>query len=252
MYSFPKTMAAGLLMLGAGLLGSSCVDNESSVFIYGVMNITSTQCLAQPDATSVLQPSGVLDREFADGYQAALLVGSHLTQRGSRQQLRTETSRLQITGAHMTLYGTNGSAISFDSPATGLVDPSDGTDPGLAAVFARLVRSEDMQNLGPDGQIIARVRILGTTLGGQDLESGDFDYPITLCTGCLVDYPSAALDPTTSLCDAASTVMSTTTICFLGQDATFPCSYCAAYDPVCQDPSMNPFLNPNAQSNGTP
>ncbi|HTQ02923.1 MAG TPA: hypothetical protein VMI54_03660 [Polyangiaceae bacterium] len=248
MHSFPKTMAAGLLLLGAGLLGSSCVDNQSSVFIYGVMDIDSTQCLAQPDSTAVLLPAGTLDREFADGYQAALLVGSHLTQRGSRQQLRTETSRLEITRADMTLYGTNGQQVSFQSPATGLINPSDGTDPGLAAVFVRMVRAEDMANLGPDGQIIARVKIHGTTLGGQDIDSGDFDYPITLCTGCLVTYPSSALDPTTFTCDAASETMSTSTICFLGQDSTFPCTYCAAYDVVCSDPKQNPFLNGSSSS----
>lgn len=243
MHSFSKTMAAGLLFLGAGLLGSSCVDNQSSVFIYGVMNINSSQCLAQPDATAVLQPSGTLDRYFADGYQAALLVGSHLTQRGSRQQLRTETSRLEITRAKMTLYGTDNSVISFETPATGLINPSDGTDPGLAAVFIRMVRAEDMKNLGPDGQIIARVRIEGTTLGGQDLESGDFDYPITVCTGCLISYPSGALTPGTNDCDSASDVMSTTTICFFGQDASFPCTYCAGTgDPVCKNPMNNPYI----------
>jgi hypothetical protein len=250
MHSFPKTMAAGLLLLGGGLLGTSCVDNDSSLFIYGVMDINSTQCLAQASSTAVLLPSGTLDREFANGYQAALLVGSHLTEQGSREQLRTETSRLSITGAEMTLYGTNNSVISFDSPATGLVDPADGTDPGLAAVFARLVRAEDLPNLGPDGQMIARVRILGTTLGGQNIKSGHFDYPITLCTGCLVTYPSTALDPTTLLCDAASdtdtTTDTTSTVCFYGQDRTFPCTYCAAYDPICADPSKNPYINPDA------
>jgi hypothetical protein len=244
MQSLPKTMSAGLFLFGAGLLGTSCVDNLSSFFIYGVMDITATQCLAQPSATAVLLASGTLDRQFADGYQAAFLVGNQITPRGSREKTRTETSRLSVTGAHMTLYGTNGSVISFDTPATGLVNPASGTDPGLATVFARLVRAEDMDKLGPDGQIIARVKILGTTLGGQDIESGNFDYPITVCTGCLVTYPSDALDPTTHLCDAAADTMVTTNVCFFGQDALFPCTVCAAYDPVCQDPAQNPYLNP--------
>ena len=41
------------------------------------------------------------------------------------------SSRISITGAHMTLYGTNGSVIEFDTPATGLVNPASGTDPGV-------------------------------------------------------------------------------------------------------------------------
>jgi hypothetical protein len=245
MHRFPKTMAAGLFLALAGLSGTSCVDNNSSFFIYGVMDVNSTQCLAQPDSTSVLLSAGTLDRAFANGYEAALLVGSHLTERGSREKLRTETSRLSITGAHITLYGTNGAALTFDTPATGLVNPASGTDPGLAAVFARLVRYEDMANLGADGQIIARIKILGTTLGGQDIESGDFDYPITLCTGCLVRYPSEALSPTAGYtCDVASDTVTDQNICFLGQDRSFPCTYCASYSQICLDPAQNPYLNP--------
>jgi len=234
-------MAAGLLALGTAIASSSCVDNESSLFVYGVMEITSTQCLAKPDASAVFIPEGTLDRAFADGYQAALLVGSHLTQRGSRDKLRTETSRLSITGAHMTLYGTNGSVIEFDTPATGLVNPSSGTDPGLAAVFARLVRQKDLESLGEDGQMIARIKILGSTLGGQEIESGVFDFPITLCTGCLVAYPADALDPTSGKCDAVTDTGDDSAICFFGQDVYFPCTYCAAFNDICADPGSNPF-----------
>ena len=245
MQSFSRTMAAGLILLGAGLLETSCVDNLSSVFIYGVMDLDSTQCLAQPTTTSVLLASGTLDRVFSSGYQAAFLVGNHLTSRGSREKLRTETSRLQITGAHVTLYGTTGYTTSFDTPATGLVNPATGTDPGLAAVFARIVREQDFANLGPDGQMIARIKILGTTLGGQDLESGDFDYPISICTGCLVTYPSSAIDAATGLCDTAADTMTETNLCFFGQDAPFPCTLCASTNDVCSDPTKNKFYFPD-------
>lgn len=242
MQRFRRSMAAGLLALGTALASSSCVDNESSLFIYGVMEINSTQCLAKPDASAVLLAGGTLDRAFADGYQAAFLVGSHLTQRGSRDKLRTETSRLSITGAHMTLYGTNGSVIEFDTPATGLVNPSSGTDPGLAAVFARLVRQKDLDSLGEDGQMIARIKMLGRTLGGQDIESGTFDFPITLCDGCLVTYPIDALDPNNNnKCDAVTDAGPSTNVCFFGQDVYFPCTYCAAFNPICEDPSLNPY-----------
>ena len=48
-----RTMAAGFLAFGAAIASSSCVDNESSLFIYGVMEITNTQCLAKPDQSAV-------------------------------------------------------------------------------------------------------------------------------------------------------------------------------------------------------
>jgi len=239
------TKGFGLLALGAAVASSSCVDNDSSFFIYGVMDITSSQCIAKPDISAAFIPEGTLDREFADGYQAALLVGSHLTQRGSREKLRTETARLSITGAHITLYGTQGAVIEFDTPATGLVNPASSTDPGLASVFARLVRYEDIPKLGPDGQMIARIKILGTTLGGQDIESGVFDYPIKLCTRCLIVYPADALSPDPPhLCDQVSETGSTSDnpICFFGQDNYFPCTVCAAKYDACLDPNAPPTM----------
>jgi hypothetical protein len=241
--SFARKMTVGLLLGSAGLLGSSCADNDSSLFIYGVMDITRSQCVASPDSAAVLLASGAMDRLFANGYEAAILVGSHLTERGSREKLRTETSRLSITGARITLFATNGAAIAIDSAATGLVNPANGTDPGLAAVFARIIRPEDMDDLGLDGQIIARIQVLGTTLGGQEIESAEFDYPITVCTGCLVSYPVDSLDPTDGLCTGGGTESETETVCFLGQDSPVDCSYCAAYEPACKDYRQNPYYN---------
>jgi len=243
MHRFMKTKAAvGLLALGGALASSSCVDNDSSLFIYGVMDVTNSDCVAKADGSAVMIAEGVLDREFADGYVAAILVGSHLTERGSREKLRTETARLSITGAHVTLYGTQGAVIEFDTPATGLVNPASGTDPGLAAVFARLVREDQMDELGMDGQMIARIKILGTTLGGQDIESAAFDYPITLCTGCLLYYPTEALDvdPPYLCTGTADGASADSKICFIGQDGYFPCTLCAATNDTCLNPGITP------------
>jgi hypothetical protein len=239
--SFARKMTVGLLLGGAGLLGSSCAENDSSLFIYGVMDITRSQCVASADSAAVLLASGTMDRLFENGYQAAILVGSHLTERGSREKLRTETSRLSITGARITLFGTNGAVIAVDSAATGLVNPANGTDPGLAAVFARIIRPEDGDSLGPDGQIIARIQVLGTTLGGQEIESAEFDYPITVCDGCLISYPAESL--TEGICTGGATESETQTVCFLGQDSPVDCSYCAAYNQACLDYRDNPFYN---------
>jgi hypothetical protein len=259
MNTLRNTTAAGLLALGAALSSSACVDNDSSLFVVGVFNLSSTQCLAEPDSNAVLMPQGVLDRAFTRSYRAALLVGSHLTERGSREKLRTETSRLQIEGAHIEIFGTTGGKSSFDSPATGLTHPASGTDPSLAAVFAQFIRPEDMGNpnnpddygvLGPPGQIIVRVSVFGTTLGGQEIESGEYDFPILVCDGCLVTYPADAavpnLDPSMPReyeCSIDVDTAQESTICSLGQDDMIPCTLCASYNDVCRFPSQNPWLN---------
>lgn len=257
MHTLRNTAAAGLFALGAALSSSACVDNDSSLFVMGVFNLSSTQCLADPSDNAVLLPQGVLDRAFARSYRAALLVGSHLTERGSREKLRTETSRLQIEGAHVQVFGTTGGSVSFDTPATGLANPASGTDPGVSVVFAQFIRPEDMGDpdnpddygvLGPPGQIIVRVRIFGTTLGGQEIESGAYDFPILVCRGCLVTYPPDAAVPNTTpnspyLCSADVDTAQESTICYLGQDDAIPCTYCASYDDICRDPNQNPWIN---------
>jgi len=259
MHTLRNTTAAGLFALGASLVSSACVDNESSLFVLGIFKLSSTQCLAEPDSNAVMLAQGVLDRQFARGYRAALLVGSHLTERGSREKLRTETSRLQIEGAHIEIFGTTGGSTSFDSPATGLANPSSGTDPGLAAVFSQFIRPEDMGDpntpddygvLGPPGQIIVRVKVFGTTLGGQEIESGAYDFPILVCDGCLLTYPPDASDPDAPQaegyrCSADADTAQEATICSLGQDDAIPCTYCASYSDICRNPNLNPSLNGN-------
>jgi hypothetical protein len=249
MPSFSKSMTVGALLACAAFSTLSCAENESSLFVIGVYALSRTQCVADVSSSAVLLPSGTLDRELTKGYNAALLVGSHLTQRGSRENLRTETSRLSIEGAHITLYSTTGEELPRpDVAATGLVHPASGTDPGLAAVFAQLIRPTDIDALGPEGQAIVRIRVFGTTLGGQEIESGDYDFPIQICNGCLITYPTDSLDsaspPGEYLCSYAADTMTenTTQACNPGQDDFIPCSECAAYNPVCRNPALNPTI----------
>jgi hypothetical protein len=258
MFRLRNYTAAGLVALGAALLSAGCVDNESSLYIAGVFDLSQSNCIAEPNGDSVLLANGIIDRLFAQGYTAALLVGSQLTTRGSRENLRTETSRLAVEGVHVTLYGTDGGETSFDTATNGIVEPATGTDPGVASVFAQLVRPADLGDprypgdygaLGPPGQAIARVRVFGTTLGGQEVESGDFDFTIHVCEGCLVTYPPNARDPLSMgddyLCSADSDAATESeNICFLGQDHPVPCTQCVAFSSICRDPDLNPAYNP--------
>jgi hypothetical protein len=257
MFRLRNFTAAGLLALGGAIATAGCVDNDSSMYVAGVFDISTTRCIAEPDSDAVLLSHGIIDVAFARGYTAALLVGSQLTERGSRENLRTETSRLAIEGIRVTLYGTSGGEVSFETSANGIVDPASGTDPGFAAVFAQLVRSQDLGDptvpddygaLGPPGEAVVRVRVFGTTLGGQEVESGDFDFSILVCEGCLITYPPEAADESVTdryLCSRAGDVAETdTAFCFIGQDQPIPCTQCVAFSDVCRDPMENPAYNP--------
>jgi hypothetical protein len=93
--------------------------------------------------------------------------------------------------------------------------------------------------------VVARVRVFGDTLGGQEIESNEYSFPIFVCEGCLVTYPVDAADPDQGpgvyLCELSSDEATVVPdqICALGQDVVVPCTICAAQSAVCQDPCQN-------------
>jgi hypothetical protein len=92
--SMLRTTSAALLttlLIGTTLHG--CAENESSLFIQGVLAIGSSDCVGRPDAEAEMLSQGVLDTAFAEGYVAVIQVGNQLTQQGNREKLRTETSK---------------------------------------------------------------------------------------------------------------------------------------------------------------
>jgi hypothetical protein len=179
-----------------------------------------------------------------------LLVGNQLTERGSRNQLRTETSRVRLEGADVTLEtSTGGEVSSFSTLGTGFVNPASGTDPSYGGMFAELI--PPTISLG-DGEYVARIKAYGTTLGGQDIESGELRFPIEVCYGCLINYPGSALDKNLAADSAYLCALSTadavggddslgTAGCNLGQDFPVSCVSCSATNDICRDPSL---LNP--------
>jgi len=243
MLRIQKKAVLTTLSLAASLSG--CADNESSLFIEGVLSLPSSDCVARPDTQAEFIAQGIVDYEFAANYVAAVQVGNQLTQQGNREKTRTETSRLHLEGATGTVFDVQQGEHAFESIATGFVHPASGTEPGLAAMFVQLVPPDILDEVAAVGQgdIVVRFRVFGTTLGGQEIESGDFDFPISVCGGCLVSYPLEADDVETAgyACEIAAETQGGANICAYGQDQTFPCTACAAFSDICRDPSQNPW-----------
>jgi hypothetical protein len=90
---------------------------------------------------------------------------------------------------------------------------------------------------------------LGKALNGTELTSSETELPIRVCTGCLVQYPPSAADPTQPagaayLCAMADTSRDAAEVpCILGQDVPFSCVLCSAASPVCRDPLLNPSFS---------
>jgi hypothetical protein len=228
------------------LVAPGCETNDSTLFIVGVMDIKSTDCTAQAESGARVLAGGVVDLTLRPSYTAALLVGSQLTQRGSREQTRTETAYLNIEGAEIELANADGTALDlgavenpFSVFGTGLTPPAAGTDPGYGSVFVDLIPGSVSGSL-PNGVVLARVRVYGTTLGRQEIESNQFTFPIQICRGCLIAYPATNTGAVGRVeCTADGTAVEEINECMIGQDAFVPCSFCKSTRQACSDACLN-------------
>jgi len=256
-----RTLLKSLLAFAAPCLVAgvlpSCATNDSMMFIVGVGVRKAGACSVKPDLSSPTLSNGIMDRLFASEYVASLIVGNQVMQRGSRERVRTETSRVNFKGAEVKLETPQGAELvpSFSSIATGFVDASNGTDAAVATMSATLIPASVASQLQP-GTVVVKVRVFGTTLGGEDVESSELLFPIEVCDGCLVAFPANARDlaapgdgyqckqatddkdvSTSDLADAP---------CNPGIDFPLPCTTCSSLFAACQSPTTNCAYTPAA------
>jgi len=244
-------LPALLLTLGSLPLIPSCADNNSSMFVVGVLALDKTTCVAKADNSSAILAGGVMDVAFTQSYTGFVLVGNQLTERGSREQLRTETSRVALRGAEVTLTTLDGKVLgNYSTVGTGFVDASAGDVPAYAAMSVNIIPSALGGNeaLLNAGAVVAKIRVFGDTLGNIAVTSSELDFPIRVCKGCLVAYPTSAADPSVPVgspykCTTAASTTDTTSEavpCIVGQDDSFSCTACSASLELCRDPTQNP------------
>lgn len=232
-----------LLALGA-LLGPGCAENESSLFVRGAMLVPTDTCEVSADASATLIFRGVLDLAFTTEYRAALLVGNQMIRRGNAATLRTETARVTVQTADVRVLDAAGNELgAFSAPASGFVDPASGAEPGYGVVSVVMVDSGSAAGAvgGANGgssapvEVTANVIVRGTTLGGEEIATGEWQFPIDVCRGCLVFFPGEADDPLlpgtdcTIRDDAPSH-------CRVGLDSPVDCRVCAGSNAVCNAP----------------
>jgi hypothetical protein len=228
------TLAAAAVMASAG-----CADSESMLFIRQVqarLATGATACVADNTPTSPSLSGGVLDIAFLSRYSAALLVGNQLVGRGNSTQLRTETSRVELKGAIVHALDDAGNLASgpFTVPGTGFIEPAIGSDPSFGLTETVLFqadaafRSAFGTTPGMVKHYVAVAKVFGRTLGGTDVESGEWQFPIDICFACLVTFPEGTSSSTqTPDCDLPadpSTVIQAP--CNPGQDDPLDCRAC--------------------------
>ena len=230
------------------LLGTShCAESESILFVRQVQARTGSGemgCIADNSPTSLRLTSGALDVAFRLQYTADLLVGSQLVPRGNASQLRTETARVAIEGSVVRVEDAGGIVWGpVTVPGSGFIEPANGTTPSfgvtqtilLGAEFGATLKASLMNQPGLVRHFTAIAKVFGRTLGGMSVETGEWQFPLNVCYGCLISFPSEAINTTLAVkpnCDLpAATGTAIAAPCAVGQDDVVDCRVCKQFFP---------------------
>ncbi|MBN1772180.1 MAG: hypothetical protein JXB32_13010 [Deltaproteobacteria bacterium] len=224
-------LASGLLAFGAG-----CQDDWQSFFIQDNKRLGEPPgCEIPRESSAAGLVAGLLDLSVSSSYAGYLYVENGLIARADPGLPRAESNGIFVRGAY--LY--------FEpDPACGA-----GALPDMEIRFSNFILPQGSATIGiylipevlgaglrtalagcPDqrAQITVTVQVFGVTQAGTEMETQEFDFPITLCDGCLVYCPTGVdLDTTTPgcQCNCNSDVEQEDPPCHPGQDDYVDCRY---------------------------
>ena len=202
----------------AGVVVSACAHNDSSIFIRDVLappqTSTGGSCVYTADPTQAALFSGALDVGLASTYTAVVLVGNRFQSTTDPTVGHTETNRVNIQGAVVRRVTLEDGGTPLNSYTT--LTPLErwtrfkgrphhtssvsvvAVDPTSAAQKASVGLTPFTLANGLSGstaRIVSYIKVFGRTLGGLSVESNEFEFPITVCVGCLVSYPAGTDNP---------------------------------------------------------
>ena len=223
-----------VLSLGA-TLPACTADVQSMMFVRQVQALVAPQCVVDNSPDSIAISSGTLDIAFRKEYTANLLVGNQLVGRGAPELSRSETSSIQMKSAIVRVENSAGQQLSaYTISVTGFVETSRAGSPSFGIVSVPLIDAAAAEAAGTEKgprRLFSRVKVIGETLGGSEVESAEFGFPVTVCNGCLVAFPANSDDPVTTQVDCDGTGDNVeASQCILGQDAAIDCRQCRGND----------------------
>lgn len=241
--------------LAASAVTPACATNDQTIFIRAALapsaNRQAGGCVYTSDPTQTELFEAHADLGLTDSYTTVLLVGNQLISRSDSLSNRAESNRVHINGAIVRVTQADGTLIrEFTSQATGFADPASNGTPAYASIGVialdaptRDILLPSLPNRAVSKTITINIKAFGTTLGGKDVESGEFLLPMQVCNGCLVDF-SSGNDPTQPQpnCLKPSAMMQTvsTQPCFRGQDEPVLCQSCLGSRVACDPKNLNP------------
>ena len=234
----------------------ACATNDQTIFIRSALapsiNRQMGGCIYTNDPTQASLFEAKADLGVTDSYTTVLLVGNQMIPRNDQLDNRAESNRVHINGAIVRVTEADGTLIrEFTSLATGFADPASTGTPSYATIGVTALDAPTRDIILPTlpNRIVSRtilinIKAFGTSLGGKDVESGEFQLPMQVCNGCLVDFSTgndetAKVQPNCAK-PLAMALSPTTSPCFQGQDELVLCQTCIGRREACDPTKLNP------------
>jgi hypothetical protein len=194
---------------------------------------------------------GNVDAAYTSEYSCVTLVENQLVARGNVNELRTETSSVSLYEADVQvltgLPQIAGTKIlsEFSEPINGFVDPGSGGTDGVGIAQVTMIDSATLAAIaGKVSQVTVSVIIRGRTLGGTEVHTNEFLFPVNVCDGC-----SCELAPGDTCINPSG---KPETNCHPGQDTVVDCRSLSC-EQLCGCTTMDPggHCCPGGKGDGT-
>jgi hypothetical protein len=185
-----------------------CVDKgDEGLFILNNTAPTGTTCALTGDSGQPFLAHGRIVQNSPEGYLITPLIQSRIDSLVGHEAERT----VHLEGANVTLSsvdstGNLGSSSSFTALFSGSVGPLDTVNVGFEVLPASMTATL--------GEYNANITVFGT-LGGGRIDGEPFDYPITVCTNCILHDLGA--------CTMSTSTMNIGNPCNAFQDGVVDC-----------------------------
>jgi hypothetical protein len=195
-----KLPVASTLALALAL-ASGCVEDDRG-FVIVQNQIPEPGCIAPGGTSSLYRSSGTLDvsavaKGYLYGYVMFPLVENNLTATAATDN-QPERNSLQMRRFDVSLdMGELPVAQDdFSVGASGLIKPGATRSFGVEVLPAALVSKMAGGSFPPGWApvVMVTIRAVADRSGGE-VESGEFIYPVTICSECLVDWQDPCPDP---------------------------------------------------------
>lgn len=239
----------GGYVLSAGIIAAlggatACEHNDQSMYLSHVQ-APPDDCIYKPDPTAPFISSGAADIALASSYTAVFLAGNQLLARGEKVTVRAESARITVKGAVVSVSFADGTpwpggdaTRDFTTLTSSTIGPDTSSTATFGVVPLTLLDPKTIEvlrgmlpNRSATRTIVAKVKAFGVTLGGQDIESNEFEFPIVVTNGGLITFPKEADDPATPGPDcllprAGGQTSAAKKVCYFGQDQVVDCRDC--------------------------